>query len=1673
MYSTRSVRPFERRALVETEISCYYANLTRELSTMFNLSPRGKASRRGSASARSPWLGKLGKNVAENGIKLEDDLDDAPARPQDSPKKKKKDKVRSEAHILVLLSGQSIHREVVANQQTALTILKANRVSFETVDGADPANKERRNQLFAISGIRAKYPQFFMCEGADKTPVFWGGWDDFQYTNDNKEISQQFAEAITESSPKKNGLSPTPKVKATPAVVAAVAPPPMMQDVSESHSDSNKDLTGSVTNEDVSESLNDSENGLILEAGVPKAKKSKKDKIKKKGIKVDKKSKKQILSGSSRGSLDEQSEGKIKIKAAKKNVFVRDDENVWLPARIIEQNDKLKEATVQVFDLMEYEGTELVPREYHTLVSLEDYPNGTLPLKNVNQHTDMTDLPFLHEPGILYNLRTRFFQDKPYTRTGDVLVAINPYQWINNIYTVEKRKLYMPHKVYDTHSGMVKKTLEPHVYEISAMAFHGLAIQKQNQSILVSGESGAGKTETVKIALDHIATIQGGLKRNKKKDAKKKGEHTVMSDIVQRIVDTNPLLEAFGNAKTLRNDNSSRFGKFVNLQFDNKENKKSADSKDKADNAIQNCILVGSHIDVYLLEKSRVVAHAAGEQNFHIFYQILAASDDLKDEFGISRALEGTTPDSFPYLGTRNRIMKLARRSSIAGEVHSEDWIESLTDLQWLEQTLEELEKVDIQHDTVAMLMRALVAVLQLGNIQFIPDGDHAKIPNRQMDEGSNGELVKLAQLMEIDDLQALSKAFVNKTIMAGSMEIVTPLSPQQAKESCDAYAKELYSKIFLWLVSRINAATSASAIHKGVDSFSSTEEGPEHGMIGVLDIFGFEEFEVNRFEQMCINWANEALQKLFAGDIFIRMIEEYTREGLAEDVQYESNANVLDLIEGRMGIVETLNEECIRPKGSNEDFVSKFASSNRSSPRLHRPPRSDRLRFGINHFAGTVEYHAGDFLATNKDIMPVDLQKVSKTSKNIIVALVGQENGGRGRLQRRSSNNMSKNTVISKFQSQLNKLMNTLEQTHTRYIRCIKPNQMKHPRSMENKEVLRQLSTGGVIAAVKILSASYPNKMDHFAVLKRFRNLGEKPDRTQTVNLQVSTLLTHAFKDFVSPIKGEQRPPFTLGNTKTFFRSFALDFLENARNENIGFFALMIQRTYRMAPYRKDFLQKRRACIRIQAIMRGVVWRQRVARMPQCAVKLQSWGRMILAKIQFRRHQSAARIQKRWRIVRKWLLYERPKRAATSIQKVMRGFVQRRKYQKDGIAATKAAILIQKIIRGFVQWHKYTAFERRWIESNSASITIQRFARGYLQRTRFQLALSHTRQKQEILQPHPFHADASISTDLVNNFFADDLSRASDHGLLSDLEQAHPTPSPPQLLMSPYTSAGSIKQRRDKRRDSAIHPVASPPLAPLLDDDIGKEKKGGKMKRRASTGTVDDDELNPDVTPGPIWSKVLRSSRRPSKSKLGSAGSEGGSIQGGSRPISEEEDSDVDLIRRFRDGLAAFPREMQGDVIERLIDMMKEKKFMKSLKKGKGTPKKEEKKQLIEGLKKDKERLASKLKVKANKKKADDKMKKEGSEKMSSKNGTKTDAKSITKTDKSVDEKMRKEGSEKMSSKKDGKTDKKSKTKRSKSPAKKSKTADTQSSSEKENKKLKSSAAKKKSKKMRRNSVF
>ena len=724
----------------------------------------------------------------------------------------------------------------------------------------------------------------------------------------------------------------------------------------------------------------------------------------------------------------------------------------------------------------------------------------------------------------MYNLKKRHQNGNPYTRTGDIIIAVNPFQWFNQLYTEQKRIYYSNRLVWDEHGEKdPREGMEPHVYEVSALSYKGLAFEGQDQSILVSGESGAGKTETVKICMNHMASVQKGKSSSSGDD---------LDPVVRRVVESNPLLEAFGNAKTRRNDNSSRFGKYLQLQFDNSE----ASLMGFGDKSVSKCKLAGSKCDVYLLEKNRIVGHDAEERTYHIFYQILAASDSEKGQ--IWDKLRGSTNESFKYIGYTDTTK-----------------IEGQSDAEHFRHTINTLALIDIKGDKLNGMMRAICAVLQLGNLGFGAKGgdtDKSEVATKK-------ELKDLADLMKVS-VNDLTLALTERTMKTKTEEYKVPLNKEAAKDATDALAKEIYGKVFLWLVSAINMATCAEDNYKG--------KATNFGIIGLLDIFGFESFVVNRFEQLCINYANEKLQQKFTEDIFRSVQKEYEAEGIAlAEIWYDDNTDVLDLIEGRTGLLALLNEECVRPKGNDEQFVQKALQQNKDSPCLILN-KMDRMSFGIHHYAGKVMYDADQFVTRNQDTLPTDLQDLCMKSDNFIIASdqddeVEKEastSSGRGAPKRQKSNLVAP-TVWGKYKTQLQSLMTSLRKTNSRYIRCIKPNMAKKPVLMEHLPTVEQLRCAGVVAAVTLSRSAFPNRLDNQIVRYRYASMWDPnscPAKTtssmtpeEVLRANVEAIMSCALKCKEEREDGKVIKAFVVGKTKTYFRAGALEYLEANRLEN------------------------------------------------------------------------------------------------------------------------------------------------------------------------------------------------------------------------------------------------------------------------------------------------------------------------------------------------------------------------------------------------------------------------------------------------------------------------------------------------------------------------------------------
>mmetsp|Transcript_17422 Transcript_17422/g.26931 ORF Transcript_17422/g.26931 Transcript_17422/m.26931 type:complete len:1192 (+) Transcript_17422:264-3839(+) len=947
-------------------------------------------------------------------------------------------------------------------------------------------------------------------------------------------------------------------------------------------------------------------------------------------------------------------------------VYIRDDEFHWVPGLLVETtNDSATVAVARYNNESEISGGNDSKRRSHNVtVKLKDYPNKALPLQNVhdgkvNQVPDMIELSFLHEAAILYNLKDRHVKGHPYTRTGDIVIAVNPYRWFKSLYTEENRTNYSRALVWEAAKKDYdpRKDLPPHVYETSALSYKGLSLGGMDQSILVSGESGAGKTETVKICMNHLASV---VQQEHQAD----GNTSQDQQVITRILDSNPLLEAFGNAKTRRNDNSSRFGKYVRLQFQRGANNPS------------HLTLVGSESQVYLLEKSRVVNHDEAERTFHIFYQLLAAPDSIKGQFWDK--LKGTTYASFAYVGETDTTS-----------------IEGVSDEEQFRRTLKSLSIIGIQGQLLSTFMTAICVVLQLGNIFFGPspeDSDHSVVT-------STLALNDLADLMGIPS-ENLRTTLTKRLVKVRKEETMVPQSPEAAKDSANALAKQIYDRTFLWLVRNINAATTAG-------------EGEGFGIIGLLDIFGFESFPVNSFEQLCINYANERLQQKFTKDVFVSVFEEYKDEGISlDEIKYDDNTHVLDLIQNKTGLLAMLNEECIRPNGSDYGFVNKALHANKSSPALIIPRivHSD-VEFGIRHYAGDVLYDATDFVTKNQDTLPSDLLDCARTSTNDIIAkelaekpTVGggskpRRGGVPSRMPSRKQSNLVAPTAWSKYKEQLSRLMTELHKSDSKYIRCVKPNIFKKPGIMEHGMTLQQLRSSGVIAAVTLARSAFPNRLEHHLVLDRFYPLWPASiarNASMSNEKQCEMLLSNALK----PLENDGVKAFVIGRSRAYFRAGALEYLEAYRLKGMEGPATKVQATVR------GFLARRLAYrIRHKAELEEFALKAESALPIQCAV------RSFLARKE-RENRYVQYMKDQAKLLKKKKKLKKLGIAATRIQRIMRGAYVRMKYKAVFEKSRERSALRAKIEKLSKKIAKSEKAQRKEIEKAKKGVDMERAGR-------------------------------------------------------------------------------------------------------------------------------------------------------------------------------------------------------------------------------------------------------------------------------------------------------------------------------------------------------------------------
>ncbi|XP_068007736.1 myosin-1B [Melanerpes formicivorus] len=737
---------------------------------------------------------------------------------------------------------------------------------------------------------------------------------------------------------------------------------------------------------------------------------------------------------------------------------------------------------------------------------------------------DMAMMTHLHEPAVLYNLKERYAAWMIYTYSGLFCVTVNPYKWL---------PVYNPEVVL-AYRGKKRQEAPPHIFSISDNAYQFMLTDRENQSILITGESGAGKTVNTKRVIQYFATIAASGDK-KKEEQQPTGK--MQGTLEDQIISANPLLEAFGNAKTVRNDNSSRFGKFIRIHF-------GATGK-----------LASADIETYLLEKSRVTFQLKAERSYHIFYQIMS---NKKPEL-IEMLLITTNPYDYLYVSQ--------------GEIT----VPSINDQEELMATDSAIDILGFTPDEKTAIYKLTGAVMHYGNLKF-------KQKQREEQAEPDGTEVadKAAYLMGLNSADLL-KALCYPRVKVGNEYVTKGQTVQQVYNSVGALAKSVFEKMFLWMVVRINQQLDTKQ--------------PRQYFIGVLDIAGFEIFDFNSLEQLCINFTNEKLQQFFNHHMFVLEQEEYKKEGIEwEFIDFGMDlAACIELIEKPMGIFSILEEECMFPKATDTSFKNKLYDQHLGKSNNFQKPKPGKgkaeAHFSLVHYAGTVDYNITGWLEKNKDPLNETVvglyQKSSLKTLALLFASVGgaeAESGGGGKKGAKKKGS-SFQTVSALFRENLNKLMSNLRSTHPHFVRCLIPNETKTPGAMEHELVLHQLRCNGVLEGIRICRKGFPSRILYADFKQRYKvlNASAIPEGQFIDSKKASEKLLGSID--------VDHTQYKFGHTKVFFKAGLLGLLEEMRDEKL---AQLITRTqamcrgYLMRVEFKKMMERRESIFCIQYNVRA-----------------------------------------------------------------------------------------------------------------------------------------------------------------------------------------------------------------------------------------------------------------------------------------------------------------------------------------------------------------------------------------------------------------------------------------------------------------------------------------------------
>ena len=707
------------------------------------------------------------------------------------------------------------------------------------------------------------------------------------------------------------------------------------------------------------------------------------------------------------------------------------------------------------------------------------------PLKGTKQQDVVFDLILLDdvtENAVVENTKAMYYEDHIYSYIGNVVIAMNPFRPLP-IYTEEYVRKYNGRSAFDP-------KLAPHIFALADNVFSDMKFRSRDQVVIISGESGAGKTESSKKIMQYVAAVSGNADR--------------VEQIKKRLLNTNPVLEAFGNAKTTRNDNSSRFGKYMDIQFDY--------AGDPA----------GGLITTYLLEKARVVRQGAGERNFHVFYLLLASGE--ASGLGLTGG-----PDDYQYL-------RQGGSSQVKG----------INDKAWYKEMIDGLNYIGFSKEEQTSMLEVLASIIMLGDVTFKSAGEGAAI------DQING---KLASLVGTSDAN-LEQGLTHNTVIVNKQQLTSDLSAEQASDSRDTLAKAMYERLFRWVYERINSHISA-------------DKAKVKAVIGVLDIYGFEIFKINSFEQFCINYCNEKLQQLFIELTLKSEQDEYIAEGIEwTPITYFNNKVICDLVESRpTGIVALLDEESIRPGdksdkvwlqkmskalASNERFVVAKGASDKSIP---------QDSFKLCHYAGDVVYSVHGFLEKNTDTLYRDLARVMFKSSNPVLKELFPE----GDEATWAGVNKRPPTAGKAFVASMKQMIEILQTKIPSYVRCIKPNEKKAPKLIEESLLRHQVKYLGLVENVRVRRAGFCFRETYENFFQRYRILSDKtfPSFSGNPNSGCKEILT------AMAIKSGA---YQFGKTKVFIKNPVTVFaLEEERDNKLEDICTIIQTAWRLFRIKRE----------------------------------------------------------------------------------------------------------------------------------------------------------------------------------------------------------------------------------------------------------------------------------------------------------------------------------------------------------------------------------------------------------------------------------------------------------------------------------------------------------------------